>query len=262
MVDAPPDSKSFVNVPRPTDASAAGGAGAFTSHDDPPAKGELPCGRAPPTKGAPPSQGVPPAKGGRAAAKAQPSRDELLASERPARELLDRRQYREALAWLVRAYKAHLYAYCYRLAKKNDAFANDVLQDTFLLALKALPDVQPNSCLRTWLRTIAFRRLVDLMRAATVRLGSAPEADPDELPASEQGPEEWLDLQVASRELDDALAELSPEEQHAIALRHEEGLSYEEMSRLLGEKAGTLQARVARAKKELRRRLEKKKVTL
>jgi RNA polymerase sigma factor (sigma-70 family) len=245
MVDAPPESSSFAKPLRSPDLGGVASAGT------PPSGG-----------GPPPKKGGPLAKGRRASASRRGSRHEVIAAEAPARALIEQGHHREALAWLARTYTADLYGYCYRLAKKNDALAQDVLQDTFILASSGLSNLRAHSCLRTWLRVIAYRRLIDLVRFTNVRLGVTPEGDPDELPTSERGAEEWMDLKFASRELQDALAELSAEEQHGIALRFEDELSYEEMSLLTGEKPGTLQARVVRAQKVLRRRLEKRKVTL
>ena len=65
------------------------------------------------------------------------------------------------------------------------------------------------------------------------------------------------DARVRAFELERALMSLAPKVRIAVLLRYQDGLSYEEMAQVCGERAPTLQARVARALPRLRRVLER-----
>jgi RNA polymerase sigma factor (sigma-70 family) len=110
--------------------------------------------------------------------------------------------------------------------------AEDAWADTFLSALQAYPDLRPGSNVEAWLVTIAHRKAIDHMRAASRR--PVPVA---ELPvrASATGPtssdgmpgEEHSDLWAA-------LKRLPPKQRQALAYHHLAGLSYAEVARILG----------------------------
>jgi RNA polymerase sigma-70 factor (ECF subfamily) len=88
--------------------------------------------------------------------------------------------------------------------------------------------------------------------------GCAPLDEPD--PSSSSA--DCLDAQSISKALEECLDELPPHVRAAVRLRYEEGLSYEEMSRICEERPATLQARVARALPLLRRSLEGRGIEL
>ncbi|HEU4412030.1 MAG TPA: sigma-70 family RNA polymerase sigma factor [Polyangiaceae bacterium] len=238
-----------------------GAGGAAMSNASPPGRGRPPASGG----GEPPASGGSERRGGRDELPGpgrRRSRDEAYAAEAAARELIDRGDRRGAIEWLASAYGDELYSHCYRLTKKNDALAKDALQDAYVRAYKNVAKVRPDACLRTWLRTVAYHRVIDLLRAPGSRAAAAADVVPDDLPASACDAEAWADLKQAYDTLEDAVAELAPEEQYYLALRYEEGLSYEEMSELCGKKANTIQARVARALVKLRHYLEKRGVRL
>lgn len=197
-----------------------------------------------------------------AAVKKRLTREEAYAAEAPVRELLQRGDRRTAIGWLMDAYGEELYGYCYRLTRKNEALAKDALQDAYVRAYRNLGQVRPETYLRSWLHSIAHHRVVDLLRAQGARPGSISDIGPDELAEEGRGAEASIDLKRAYELLGGFVAELPAEEQDLVALRYGHGLSYEEMAEMRGKKAGTLQARVARALTKLRGRLKKGKVEL
>jgi RNA polymerase sigma-70 factor, ECF subfamily len=197
-----------------------------------------------------------------AAVKKGLTREAAYVAEAPVRELLRQGDRRTAIGWLMDAYGEELYGYCYRLTRKNEALAKDALQDAYVRAYRNLGQVRPETYLRSWLHSIAHHRVVDLLRAQGARPGSISDIGPDELAVEGQGAEASIDLKRAYELLGGFVGELPAEEQDLVALRYGHGLSYEEMAEMRGKKAGTLQARVARALTKLRGRLKKGKVEL
>lgn len=163
-------------------------------------------------------------------------------------QLITAGRVREALEALVKEHDAAVYTRCLRIVRDRD-IAREVTQQTFLGALRDLDRFERRSSYKTWLLGIATHRSIDAMRAAQrqkihtadVEQGAENEqADgPDPHAAAEQR-ERWEALLAC-------LDGVSGETVAALLLRYRDELSYEEMSIVLGEKPGTLQARVARA---------------
>jgi RNA polymerase sigma-70 factor (ECF subfamily) len=162
---------------------------------------------------------------------------------------------RSALAILMQRHGPALYRYC-RIALGDPSLADDIHQQVFIEAFRDLPGFAGRSTVRTWLFGIARHRVLDAAkrrRRARAHLDIAAGAD---LPDPRPSPGEGLDdagLQVA---LVACLAALDEPSRTAVLLRYQQGLTYEEMAEVCGEKAGTLQARVSRALRKLRDRLE------
>jgi RNA polymerase sigma-70 factor (ECF subfamily) len=87
----------------------------------------------------------------------------------------------------------------------------------------------------------------------TVPLDPVPTGGRDDPPAP-SAPDP-VEQEALRRALDAALAEVRPEHRAAVTLRYEEGLSFEEIGRILGIPAVTARSHVHRARKALLRRL-------
>jgi RNA polymerase sigma-70 factor (ECF subfamily) len=126
------------------------------------------------------------------------------------------------------------------------AAADDLTQETYLRAFRALPAFEGRSSVRTWLFGIARRVCADHIRAAVRQrrlLGRAASLEPageghHEDPASAVGAAELLDR-------------LSPAQREAFVFTQMLGLSYEEAALAIGVPIGTIRSRVARARTEL-----------
>lgn len=159
-----------------------------------------------------------------------------------------------AFSLLVRRYEVMVY----RLAKRSLADASaaeDVLQETFVSAWKALDRYDVERPLGAWLRTITLNKVRDRRRRALVRrLVFAPlaaerdaEAHLDLLPDAEEqvGDRQQLDqLQRAIAGLPDRLRE-------ALILTTLEGLPQQEAADLLGVTPKAVETRVYRARQRL-----------
>ncbi len=179
-------------------------------------------------------------------------------------ELVERGDHRAALALLMKRHGDAVYAFCLRIVR-DVALAEDVQQKVFLQAHEGLSKFGGASTLRTWLFGIAKNRSLDALRASRREAGRVLSDDDLLAEAIEggPGPGEWFASARERGALEECLDScVSAEEKAFVLLHFRDGLTYEEMSALLGKKADTLRARVARALPKLRRCLEKKGVGL
>jgi len=146
-----------------------------------------------------------------------------------------------AAAAFVRATQAEVWRFCASLV--DNSVADDLTQDTYLRAFRALPSFEGRSSARTWLFGIARRACADHLRStvrgrALLRRVSAGAAD------------EVADASgtVGAVEL---LQRLRPAQREAFVLTQVLGLSYDEAASALGVPIGTIRSRVARARMEL-----------
>lgn len=128
----------------------------------------------------------------------------------------------------------------------DPALVDDVLQDTFVSALRAgLPEGPPGP----WLFGIARNKTLKLLRDRKPVVAATPQAAPasDPAEASERG-----ETQAKVRA---AVAALPEELREVIALRYEGGLAYQEIAARLDLPHSTIQGRLKRARLALREAL-------
>ncbi len=161
-----------------------------------------------------------------------------------------------ALRLLMQDYGTPVWRYCRQMVGDPD-LAQEAQQVTFVQAYEGLPRFAGRSSLRTWLFGIAHHRCLDLLKSARRREKRfAPLDGVPEPPAPSAGAEDRLAARSRNRALERCLGELAPHVRAAVLLRFQQGVTYEEMARLEGDRPATLQARVARALPVLRRCLE------
>jgi RNA polymerase sigma-70 factor (ECF subfamily) len=148
-----------------------------------------------------------------------------------------------AQAEFVRATQAEVWRFTAALV--DPGAADDLTQETYLRAFKALPGFEGRSSVRTWLLGIARRTCADHLRAVVRRrrldARLAAQACTD-LPA----PDPAHRLSTA-----DLLGRLSEERRTAFVLTQVLGLSYAEAAVVEDVPVGTIRSRVARARDEL-----------
>src|SRR5688500_7054932 len=175
-----------------------------------------------------------------------------VSPEEEARAALARGDREGALTVLMLAYGRDLHRHCYQVLRDRD-LADDVHQTVFIEAFRDLERFEGRSSMRTWLYGIARHRCLDAMKIGArwrrrfVRVEPLPEPA-DERPRADQA-------LVARGELGalvDALGRLQIDARIAVLLRYREGLTFEEIGAVCGERAATVQARVARALPKLR----------
>jgi len=152
---------------------------------------------------------------------------------------------RAALLAFIRESQADVWRLCRHIVGPDAA--DDVTQDTFVRAWRALPSFRGDASARTWLLVIARRACADEIRRTTRRRrigvrATDPSAHPGERTADD--PVDGLALQ----QLVDALPR---EQRDAFVLTQVVGCSYEEAAEICAVPVGTIRSRVARARERL-----------
>ena len=166
----------------------------------------------------------------------------------------------DAFRILVERHSRDLFRLAYRLTGREEN-AEDVVQETFLKAYRALHRFDSRSRFATWLYRIATNTAMDLLRRDQ-RHGERfePRADGaddpfDRYESVEPGPVRLAMSSEIERRLARGLAELTPLERTAFVLRHFEQQSIAEIGRTLGSRTNATKQAVFRAVRKLRREL-------
>lgn len=167
------------------------------------------------------------------------------------------KQDQEAFGQLIDRHAATIVNLAYRMVG-NRAEAEDLAQETFLAAFKALSTFRADSKFLTWLYRIGTNKCKDWLRTKRPGQGQR-DVDIDELldmqVAEDRTPERLLSQQQVAHELEQAIQRLPPLYREAFVLKHVEGLSYEEMQEILGVNGDTLKMRVYKGRVQLSREL-------
>ncbi len=146
---------------------------------------------------------------------------------------------------------------------KDHAEAEDVAQEAFIRAYRALTNFRGESAFYTWLYRIA----VNTAKNHLVAKGRRPpasdlDAEDAELFFQEEGlteqatPENELLRDEVQQTISRALESLSEDLKMAITLRELEGMSYEEIAEIMGCPIGTVRSRIFRAREAIARQLQ------
>jgi len=162
---------------------------------------------------------------------------------------------RAAQAALVERYQRPVFAMLSRMVGRERALVEDLAQETFLRALRALPrfSAQGPARLSTWIVTIATRLALDHLRRKTPHLEEA--AAGGGLPGVLPWPDQDAHRRAVAVALTEAVEALGAPFKAAFLLREVHGLSYDEIARALEIDAGTVKSRLARARAALQEAL-------
>ena len=160
-----------------------------------------------------------------------------------------------AFEQLVIAYQHRIFGVALRMLGSR-AEAEEIAQEVFLRAHRAVADFRGDARLGTWLYAIASRLCLNRLASPDRRLARGDEvlADvaaptPDAAAAAERA-----ELDAALRA---AIAELPEDRRLVLVLRDIEGLSYEEIAEALALEPGTVRSRLHRARLQLKEKLER-----
>ena len=170
-----------------------------------------------------------------------------------------------AFEMLVVKYQRRIERLIGRMVRDVD-LVQDIAQETFIRAYRAIPQFRGESAFYTWLYRIAVntakKALVELKRDPLISesaFASADDGDETSRVENELSDGETPEAVIASKEIaatvNAAIDALSDDLRQAITLREIEGLSYEEIAEAMNCPIGTVRSRIFRAREAIAERL-------
>ena len=157
-----------------------------------------------------------------------------------------------AFGELVRRHSAAVHRWMARAVGEQEA--DDLTQEVFLKAYRAMGRFRGEAPVRAWLASIADNAVKNRYRALGRFRRIFQPSDPDaaEPPSSGASPEQLARSGESRRAVAEALRRLPPDFRMAVVLRDLEEWSYEEIAASLGLPVGTVKSRIARGRGQLR----------
>ena len=168
----------------------------------------------------------------------------------------------QAFRRLVERYQRRVYQLALGMLKDADE-AMDISQETFVRVHRYLPSFKGDSSFFTWTYRIAMNLCLDVQRRRgrleRVDLEQGDEAEieaaMDAPSAALAGPQrQALNAELRGR-IEEALASLSENHRAILLLREVEGLSYEDLAKVLGIRKGTVMSRLFHARLKMQNKL-------
>jgi RNA polymerase sigma-70 factor (ECF subfamily) len=170
-----------------------------------------------------------------------------------------------AFEMLVVKYQRRLERLIGRMVRDVD-LVQDIAQETFIRAYRAIPQFRGESAFYTWLYRIAVntakKALVELKRDPLISeaaFATSEDSDETSRVENELSDRETPEALMASKEIaatvNAAIDALSEDLRQAITLREIEGLSYEEIAEVMNCPIGTVRSRIFRAREAIAERL-------
>ena len=164
---------------------------------------------------------------------------------------------RHAFAALVRRHQSGVRACLRKLTLGNQALADDLAQETFVLAWRNLASFRQEARFSTWLYRIATNCWLAQARKRKEELlgdrdASVPDEEGAEAVAHDEPAADHARAATLKIDMERALATLSDAERAAIVQCYHNDLSHEEAAYVLGCPVGTVKTHVLRAKQKLK----------
>lgn len=146
---------------------------------------------------------------------------------------------------------------------RDPAEVEDVAQEAFIKAYRALPSFRGDSAFYTWLYRIGINTAKNYLVAMGRRAPTTTEFDSEEAENFEDGdqlrdlntPEAELMTRQIAATVNQTMEELPEELRTAITLREIEGMSYEDIANVMNCPIGTVRSRIFRAREAIAERL-------
>jgi RNA polymerase sigma factor (sigma-70 family) len=179
--------------------------------------------------------------------------------------LVARAQSGDAAAFdeLVVKYSPRLYGLVYNMTSNHED-TNDMLQDVFAKAYRAIKGFRGKSSFYTWIHTIAVNMTLNFLK----KRGRRFHLSLDDVDASIQNDKEFIELTSTSspvreadlselqRRLNEAMMKLSDEHRAVVTMFHIQGMPHAEISKILGVSEGTVRSRLFYANRQLQNYLD------
>jgi RNA polymerase sigma-70 factor (ECF subfamily) len=180
------------------------------------------------------------------------------------RQLVERAQRgdKRAFELLVEKYQRKLARLLSRFIR-DPAEVEDVTQEAFIKAYRALPAFRGDSAFYTWLYRIGINTAKNYLMAMGRRAPTSTEVEAEEAEGFEEGeqlrdintPESLLLSNEIAETVNSTIEELPEELRTAIQMREIEGMSYEDIAKAMGCPIGTVRSRIFRAREAIAERL-------
>src|ERR1700722_14738788 len=189
-------------------------------------------------------------------------RNEAEVTAAPAEEmdLVNRARHDDLKAYdeLVRRYQERIYATVYHMTANHED-ANDLAQEAFVKAYQALKSFKGGSSFYTWLYRIAVNKTINFLKQRKNRqhmslndLDFNAEHNPDLVALiSDKTPRREAGLNELQEKLNAALLKLSESHRLAVVLHDVQGLSHEEIAKIMHCNIGTVRSRLFYARQQL-----------
>ncbi|MEK7685439.1 MAG: sigma-70 family RNA polymerase sigma factor [Verrucomicrobiota bacterium] len=159
---------------------------------------------------------------------------------------------------LVQRYQERIYATIYHMTSNHED-ANDLAQDAFIKAYRALKSFKGDSSFFTWVYRIAVNKTINFLKQRKNRIHMSlndidfnAEHDPDLVAlVSEKNPRRDLNLAELQEKLNAALQKLSDVHRLVVTLHDVQGLSHDEISKIMDCNTGTVRSRLFYARQQL-----------
>jgi RNA polymerase sigma factor RpoE len=159
---------------------------------------------------------------------------------------------------LVRRYQERIYATIYHMTSNHED-ANDLVQETFIKAYRALKSFKGDSSFYTWVYRIAVNKTINFLKQRKNRVHMSlndvdfnVENDPDLVAlVSDKTPRRDLNLAELQDKLNEAMQKLSEHHRMVVTLHDIQGLSHEEIGVIMDCNVGTVRSRLFYARQQL-----------
>ena len=159
---------------------------------------------------------------------------------------------------LVRRYQERIYATVYHMTANHED-ASDLAQEAFIKAYRALKTFKGDSSFFTWVYRIAINKTINFLKQRKRRsqmslndLDFNAEHDPDLVAlVSEKTPRRDLNLCELQEKLNEAMQKLSHTHRLVVTLHDIQGLSHDEISKIMDCNTGTVRSRLFYARQQL-----------
>ena len=180
-------------------------------------------------------------------------------------QLVARTQGGDAAAFdqLVVKYTPRLYGLVYNMTSNHED-TNDLLQDVFSKAYKAIRGFRGKSSFYTWIHSIAVNMTLNFLK----KRGRRFHLSLDDVDASVQNDKEFLEVTASSspvreadlselqKRLNEAMMKLSDEHRAVVTMFHIQGMPHAEISKVLRVSEGTVRSRLFYANRQLQNYLD------
>jgi RNA polymerase sigma factor (sigma-70 family) len=163
---------------------------------------------------------------------------------------------------LIRRYQERIYGTVYHMTSNHED-ANDLVQETFIKAHRALKSFKGDSSFFTWVYRIAVNKTINHLKQRKNRSGMSlndldfnAENDPDIVAlVSDKTPRRDAALSELQQKLNEAMLKLSEQHRLVVALHDVQGLAHEEIAKIMDCNAGTVRSRLFYARQQLQAHL-------